>query len=381
MANTTKQHADESTAISPHLAVRQELLRRLGRQWRTGDRLPPIKELARQLGAGQSSTQRAVRHLANQGLLKSRQRQGTIVLGTPDIPMEVESVGTRFDLSNRTVRLFSIGPGVDGFVQRMISSFESTLKPTNARIERQWIAEGTGPLQLDESPDSFVLFNLNGYEPIYRANQHLTIVTTAMRLALPSDGTYDLVGIDEYHGGALAGKALAKSGCKNICFLGRVLAPGFSRFDATSTIRLYGFEAGWGRPLTDQQMLFSQTYNPVSVGEMFQQYLDLNPRPDGIFAASDDLAVGFVGAAAAHGLRAGRDYQIVGFDGQDRGQTMGGASLTTVTVPAEEMGRRAAILMIERFAQPERPTHRLQLDCTLQIGTTTHPSISQENAT
>ena len=49
---------------------------------------------------------------------------------------------------------------------------------------------------------------------------------------------------------------------------------------------------------------------------------------------------------------------------------LGAGTLTTVCVPAADMGRRAAQLLIERFADPDRPVHRLQLECTLHRGNT-----------
>lgn len=376
-SDSSETRGTDLEATPSDVVVREELLRRIGRQWRVGDRLPPIKEIARQLGAGQSSTQVAVRHLVRQGLLKSRQRQGTFVLRTPKDPVPESAMARRFDLTHRTIRTYTSSPDPDGLILQMIRGFTRTIEPTGAKIERDWVQQSAGStIELDPTADALVLFNPYGGALNFRPHQHLTIISTAMRLALPTSGTFDLVGIDEHHGGMLAGKAMAAAGCRHVCFLGRILAPGIRRYDATSMVRLYGFEAAWGKPLADEHLLYTQTYNPISVGEMFHQFMRLTPRPDGVFVASDDLAIGFIAVASSHGLKAGRDYQIIGFDGQDRGRHMGDISLTTVSVPAEEMGARAAMLLMERFAQPDRPVHRLQLDCSLQQGTTT--SISQE---
>jgi len=371
MKTMTYQQADASSAPTQR-AIRLELLKRLGHQWRVGDRLPPIKELARQLGTGQSNTQRAVRQLASQGLLVSRQRQGTFVIRTPDQSMRLEDVPTKvFDLSNRTVRIYHSRTEPEGLIRRMMSSFRAVFETTGARILRSTMPDHNMEFEIDAEADAVVLFNPQGAQPMTRPEQFLTIVTTAMRMAMPRQGVYDLVSIDDHHGGMLAGAALAARGCKRVAFLGRILAPGKTRYDATSTVRLYGLEAGWGKSIEDAHMLYSHNYNPVAVGEMFHEYLKLKPRPDGIFAASDDLAIGFIASAAAHGLRAGRDYQIVGFDGQERGRRLGEQSLTSVLVPAEEMGKRAAHMLMERFANPDQPTHRVQLDCAIQCGTTT----------
>ena len=148
---------------------------------------------------------------------------------------------------------------------------------------------------------------------------------------------------DNGQGGALAASRLMKAGCRNIAFLGassptystlareaafsQTLAPHLrtatltlSRLSATSSDYAGGFDAG-------------KTADPASV--------------DGIFSATDRLAMGFMdGFREQTGRRAGKDYSLIGFDDIDEAR-FAAYNLTTIQqdVPAivqRVMGRLAA---------------------------------------
>jgi LacI family transcriptional regulator len=93
-----------------------------------------------------------------------------------------------------------------------------------------------------------------------------------------------------------------------------------------------------------------------------------------VFAASDELAVGFVQGARDQGLMAGRDYQIIGFDRQQLGMDLPEGPLTTIEVPRVAMGVRGAELLTARLLDPDQPVHRTYLGCSLFEGKTTRSS-------
>jgi len=359
-------------------AIKKMLRAKLGRQWRVGDRLPPMKELARQLGRGQTNTHQAVRELAAEGLLESRQRRGTYVLRTPEPETSFDNRRKRTTLEDVTVQLYFCSNPPAAFVQRMIDSFRELIGPTRAQIQTNSNSLPSIRDYRDDPADVIVLFNPGSAFPLtFNPNQLVSVVTTAARMEIEGSNRYDVVSIDELHGGMVAGRVLRSSGCRGVCFLGRGQPPNLDRCDQTSALRLLGFENAWGAAVARENILLRHGYSPQAGGELFRRYMQLGKsRPNGIFAASDDLAVGFIGAAAAHDMLPVRDYQIVGFDGQEAGQVFSGGSLTTVKVPASEMGRRAAQLLLERIAEPDRPAHRVQLECDLHRGFTTNiPSL------
>jgi len=357
-------------ALSAMQAVSQELKRRLGNQWRVGDRLPPVKDLARQLGTGQSNTHEAVKQLVKQGLLDSRQRRGTFVVRLPSQEARTPTA-TLPDLRGRTIALFN-APAPEGMVQRMIDSFTAELEPTDVSFRRLLITSSLEPTISIEDADVVVQFNPGSNSPVRcLPHQSMLVITTAPHAAIVLPPRYDIVSVDEHHGGALAGQVLRRIDCDRVCFVGRGLGPEMTRYDGTSAARLYGFESAWGEPVHGDDLFYAVGYSPLSGGKMFRKYIAGKNPPQGVFAASDDLAIGFVAAAVSHGLTPGKDFHIVGFDGQDRGQMLGERSLTTVKVPAADMGRRGASFLLQRIADPNRPPYRLQMECNLHLGTTT----------
>jgi DNA-binding LacI/PurR family transcriptional regulator len=135
-------------------------------------------------------------------------------------------------------------------------------------------------------------------------------------------------------------------------------------------VRLRAFEHGFGLPVPPGHVLLTRSYGESWGARLVARYAALNPRPEAVFAASDELAVGFVKGALALGLEPLRDYQIIGFDGQERGRQLHEGPLTTIQVPAAEMGRRGAELLADRLLNPDQPARQLRLGCTLFEGNT-----------
>ncbi len=367
MSTTTSPTSAPSTA-----AVIKQLLRaKLGRQWSVGDRLPPVKELARQLGTGQFNTNVAIRELASEGLLESRQRRGTTVLRTPQ---RLDANSAELDLSDRRITLvYEAMP--EGFIQEMIEGFRTVMRAAGAEIRVSpypaWDKQRPHhQLELSPLDDAIVLFNPTlGLSCMPDPDQLVSVITTAGHMPVERRTRYDMVSVDDRNGGQIAGRLVKELGCRKPGFVGRAVSA--DRYDMLSTLRLGGFEEGWQQSIDPQHQIMGMGYSLIAGSKAFRRYLRMTDQPDAIFCASDDLAIGFAVAATSHGLQPGQDFQLIGFDGQARGQQLGESALTTIKVPAAEMGRRAAQLLIERFADPDRPVNRLQMECDLLRGSTT----------
>ncbi len=72
---------------------------------------------------------------------------------------------------------------------------------------------------------------------------------------------------------------------------------------------------------------------------------DETDRPTAIVAATDLLAVGAIAAIKSHGLRVPEDIAVTGFDDFDFASFVE-PPLTTVRLPAHDMGRRAADVLL-----------------------------------
>lgn len=80
--------------------------------------------------------------------------------------------------------------------------------------------------------------------------------------------------------------------------------------------------------------------------------------PTAVFAVNDFTAIGVIGALRDHGLTAGADVAVVGFNDVSVAADLP-VPLTTVRSPMHEMGRRAAYQLIERLAGREARSERL----------------------
>ena len=80
-----------------------------------------------------------------------------------------------------------------------------------------------------------------------------------------------------------------------------------------------------------------------------------HPDTDGIFAASDLMAVGVMAVLAERGLRVPEDVRIVGFD-QLGVHDSTRPTLTTITNPVVAMTKRAGQILLEQIATGQRPS-------------------------
>lgn len=79
-----------------------------------------------------------------------------------------------------------------------------------------------------------------------------------------------------------------------------------------------------------------------------QQLLQVTPRPTAIFVANDHMAWGAIDALREAGLRAPDDVAIVSYDNRPFSRVLR-PKLTTVSLPAYEMGQRGAALLWEKL--------------------------------
>lgn len=88
--------------------------------------------------------------------------------------------------------------------------------------------------------------------------------------------------------------------------------------------------------------------------------------PTAIFAANDMMAFGVMEAARERGLRLPEDLSILGFDDTPQAMQVH-PQLTTVHQPLEEMGNRAALLLLRYIEQPGTEIERIELPTSLVL--------------
>ncbi|GMK39438.1 LacI family transcriptional regulator [Paenibacillus sp. CCS19] len=157
------------------------------------------------------------------------------------------------------------------------------------------------------------------------------------------DSSFLTVDADHWSGSQDAVRHLIDIGCSRIAFIN-----GPEQY-SNSIDRREGYLsvlAASGLPI-EQQLMLTGNYSRKSGYELADQLAELiaSGRADSIFAANDRMAIGAMQGLREHGLEAGRDYALCGYDDADAAR-MASPQLTSVAVPFQEMGRKAASLLL-----------------------------------
>ncbi len=353
--------------------VKQRLRGVIDGRYRTGDRLPSVRSLARTLRVAPGTAYKAMCELQDEGVLELKPRRGVFVsnLGggarvgaqaSAARPAAGARVAVHLALSNQ----FAAGM-YEGFaLQAAQHGLQLELVPVMGPADY-----GSPPPPTQVMPaDVAVHFNPSLNQPLLsRPDQLMIIVSTSDELPTLQTQRFDVVSVDHELGGWLAGDALRRAGCEQAFYVGVYQddARQGRIFRGTAAKRLAGLERAYGYSLPHAHLSYQPNYGVPQGMDALEEYLRLPHRPRGVFCASDELALGFALGAQNHGLLLGRDLHLIGFDGQQRPQTRLGYPLPSVIVPVQAMGQRAADLLVERLAHPDQLPRRLLLGCSLRF--------------
>lgn len=104
-------------------------------------------------------------------------------------------------------------------------------------------------------------------------------------------------------------------------------------------------------------------------------FRDLAPgeRPSAVTCYNDLVALGVLRALREMGIAVPDDVSVIGFDGLDLLEHLP-LGLTTVNIPTQEMGRRAASLLIREIeSDSDLPVEKITLDTKLVVRASTGP--------
>ncbi len=150
--------------------------------------------------------------------------------------------------------------------------------------------------------------------------------------------------IDDYKGGVLAVEHLIAAGCRRIAhFAGPQHIQMYANrtLGFTDTIKKHKLDA-------DPGLIFHGVITRETGCEALQQILKMVPRPDAVFSSGDYSALGAMLCALDAGLKVPYDMAFVGFANEPFGSIIT-PTLTSIDQHALEMGRQAAILLVEEI--------------------------------
>ena len=159
------------------------------------------------------------------------------------------------------------------------------------------------------------------------------------------------VRIDNVRAGQAATEYLLKLGRRRIAFLGG------PRDHTTVLDRRLGYrralrQAGL-RPTPALEL--EGDFTPQAGERAARRLLEARRRPDGLFVLNDNMAIGALEVFKQRGVRVPREIAVIGFDDLPLAGYVE-PSLSSVAVPAYELGATAARLLIQRLrGQEVRP--------------------------
>ena len=124
--------------------------------------------------------------------------------------------------------------------------------------------------------------------------------------ALPG-GSQVTVGSDNFTGGRIAASHLLKQGRSRLAFFGNPAVPEFAA-------RLEGFNQVLAEKGANQCEVLPVHLTTEASYEAIASFLATRPLPDGIFAASDVIAMSALRALDAVGCRVPQDVSVIGYD-------------------------------------------------------------------
>ena len=140
--------------------------------------------------------------------------------------------------------------------------------------------------------------------------------------------------------------------------------------------RLAGFRKGLANAGVKREslVLFDGDFTFRAGADAARRFAAMQPRPTAVYAANDEMAIGFLKAIHAVGMQVPRDASVVGFDGIDYAD-YSEPTLTTVRQPRYAIGATAAGLLIDLMTRKTRAKAGLtRLEISLLVRNSTGPA-------
>jgi DNA-binding LacI/PurR family transcriptional regulator len=313
-------------------------------QLEPGERLPTFAEMRRRYGAATNTVDRAYSQLETDGLIERKAGSGVYVAERPGT-LTTECIGC-------------LGAGFE----RANLYWNHCILGINAALE----SHGLHPLLLPRQPDESAWGKVDGLlchdagELPPECPPDLPRVSMLHRMK----GTVSVVA-DDYGGGQMATEHLLELGHRRIASL-------IIHEDALGLVRLSGYEAALRRegitPAPEWSCDCSGDFDSYDFSEVargiMRRWLKEEWAERGFTALvtqNDHVAIGAMQALEETGRRVPQDVSVVGFDGTELSEHCR-PRLTTIGVPLERIGRRAAHELVRQIDDG-----RLNTEETIQL--------------
>lgn len=340
-----------------------------------GQRLPSQEDLCNRFGVSRPTVARALRDLESDGFLECRR-------------------GARASVKKPATSAESSVPLAKGLIGMIVPQLEDSLHAGRVCSSITRYAEEAGySILLSSSLDAdseaaaeelktvcqrLIAQHVVGvfFEPLelpvelHSVNQVIAQELTAAGIqvvlldrdvyAQPLRSEFDLIGVDNLHGGYVITDHLLRCGSRRPCF-----AAVNNNLIGTVKARIAGYWEALHEHGIEQRPECVQQWSQSSLASELKQKLDAD-QPDGIVCTNDHLARQILHHLSALGVRVPEDIRVVGFDDCRFAATLP-VPLTTMHQPTDDLARAAVEAMVSRLKDPKRAVRHVQLACSLVV--------------
>jgi DNA-binding LacI/PurR family transcriptional regulator len=331
-----------------------------------GSRLPSEIQLVKQFKVSRPTVARAFRDLEAKGLIERRAGSGTYVRNTsPTAGHPNSRILGLLVPGLATTEIFQIICGEIASMARVQDYGLLWGGSTNPREDMDASLAHAEELcrQFIERKISGVFFAPAELEPGQeQSNRHLAeslreagipvVLIDRDLLEFPGRSDFDLVGLDNMTSGYMVAEHLIKLGCKRFFFVTRPLSA------ATVDARIAGVREAMARHRIEPDPGWIRTGDPADL--KFVRGLTAGHQADAFICANDFTAATLLRSMQSTGLRAPKDFRVVGFD-DVKYATLVSPPLTTVHQPCRDIAVIAFRTMLERLADPSLPARSIYL--------------------
>jgi len=378
----------KKTGIAEYKRIELALREQVGEgNWSIGAMLPSRRALARQFSVSLVTLDRAIGPLLADGTLRADDRRGTFVLRLSGKLSEQELPETqtarrgplrlRPEGLDRTEPLVPIRTGSIGIIASLtrdegqeyfiLHELEQVLSQQGfSTTVLNRMPNAAGPSRsLAEAAEAILESNLSALVVLCLDMDMALIATEMSRMKLGALPTvcilagelalpFPHVFYDNRSGGYQAAQHLAERGWRDLTVVAPFTSTWVSERIAGVQDALAHAPAFLAQAPAPLQLLlgngdtWDRMSDPRAYGyETTVAALNSGWKPSGgIIGISDGVALGVMDAAAERGLKAGRDFGILGFDDDSDARAQG---LTSLRPPMQGMAREAARLLLEHI--------------------------------
>ena len=330
-----------------------------------GDRLPNLKDSAKQFGVAVVTMRAAITQLVKEGMIYSRPKLGTFVTdynleNKSNIKKVMESIGIIVP-DTRNLFISGIAFGIEKIAKKygynvVFSNSEEKLTKEIECIEDLRTKGVKGVLLWLTTERGAKESNKEYFKELQSAKYSFVLIDRFIR-----DLETDYVVTDNFDGAYKATSHLISLGHKNIV---HIADP-----EVNTTTSTQDRLAGYKRALEDNGIEFNNDYVAVVTENTFDSVIEkllLVHKPTAFFAVTDYFAIKLIKKLRIEGLNIPEDVSVVGFDNIILANDLH-PPLTTVNQRWEKIGEIAARILIRKIENKSRMIRQISLKPNLII--------------